>query len=107
MIDSSEKRNHSLRRVCVILKGAVNNPISKMFISLPFYQGIKFNPDRLIVNTLKSHCMLDYAKAEGKQDLLAENLFAAYFEQGKNINSVDVLAKVAVDTGLNLENMEK
>ena len=51
--------------------------------------------------------MLDYAKSEGKQNLLAENLFTAYFEQGKDINSVDVLAKIAVDTGLNLEDMEK
>lgn len=69
--------------------------------------GINFTTDRLIVNTLKSHCMLDYAKSEGKQNLLAENLFAVYFEQGKNINSIDVLAQVAVDTGLNIEAMEK
>lgn len=71
------------------------------------FQGINFNADRLIVNTLKSHCMLDYAKAEGKQDLLAENLFRAYFEEAKDINSLDILAKVAVDTGLNLDAMEK
>ena len=51
--------------------------------------------------------MLDYAKSEGKQNLLAENLFKIYFEQGKNINSTDVLAQVAVDTGLNIDVMEK
>lgn len=51
--------------------------------------------------------MLDYAKSEGKQNLLAENLFKIYFEQGKNINSTDVLAQVAVDTGLNIDAMEK
>lgn len=73
---------------------------------MPF-QGINFNPNRLIVNTLKSHCMLDYAKSEGKQDQLAENLFKAYFEEARDINSTDVLAKVAVDTGLNLDAMEK
>ena len=61
----------------------------------------------LIVNTLKSHCMLDYAKSEGKQDQLAENLFKAYFEEARDINSTDVLAKVAADTGLNLDAMEK
>lgn len=75
-------------------------------LSTPF-QGINFNPNRLIVNTLKSHCMLDYAKSEGKQDQLAENLFKAYFEEARDINSTDVLAKVAVDTGLNLDAMEK
>lgn len=51
--------------------------------------------------------MLDYAKSEGKQDQLAENLFIAYFEEARDINSTDVLAKVAVDTGLNLDAMEK
>ena len=51
--------------------------------------------------------MLDYAKSEGKQDLLAENLFRAYFEEAKDINSLDILAKIAVDTGLNLDAMEK
>ncbi|XP_067051934.1 uncharacterized protein [Acropora muricata] len=69
--------------------------------------GISFNFDRRIVNTLKSHCMLDYARCEGKQDLLAENLFQAYFQEAKDINSLDVLAKIAVDTGLNLEAMER
>lgn len=71
------------------------------------FQGINFNFGRMIVNTLKSHCMLDYAKSEGKQDLLAENLFRAYFEEAKDINSLDVLAKIAVDTGLNLDAMQK
>ncbi|XP_068698468.1 uncharacterized protein [Montipora foliosa] len=68
--------------------------------------GINFNFDRRIVNTLKSHCMLDYAKSEGKQDQLAENLFQAYFEEAKDINCIDVLAKIAVDTGLNMDAME-
>lgn len=86
--------------------------IDKHFIFLRFFsfsssQGINFRTDRLIVNTLKSHCLLDYAKSEGKQNLLAENMFVAYFEQCKNINSVDVLAQLAVDIGLNLEAMEK
>ena len=50
--------------------------------------------------------MLDYAKSEGKQDQLAENLFQAYFEEAKDINCIDVLAKIAVDTGLNMDAME-
>lgn len=79
------------------------SPLTKAGLNV----GISFTTDRLIVNTLKSHCMLDYAKSEGKQNLLAENLFKIYFEQGKNINSTDVLAQVAVDTGLNIDAMEK
>jgi len=79
------------------------SPLTKAGLNV----GINFRTDRLIVNTLKSHCLLDYAKSEGKQNLLAENMFVAYFEQCKNINSVDVLAQLAVDIGLNLEAMEK
>ena len=45
--------------------------------------------------------------SEGKQDLLAENLFRAYFEEAKDINSLDILAKIAVDTGLNVDAMKK
>lgn len=78
-----------------------------LFVSRFLLKGISFNFDRRIVNTLKSHCMLDYARCEGKQDLLAENLFQAYFQEAKDINSLDVLAKIAVDTGLNLEAMER
>ena len=59
-----------------------------------FLQGINFNSNRNIVNTLKSHCLLDYAKDQGKQDAVAENLFKSYFEEGHNINSMDVLSKV-------------
>ena len=50
--------------------------------------------------------MLDYAKSEGKQDLLVENLFRANFEEGKNIDSIDVLTEIAKDTGLNLDAMK-
>lgn len=62
--------------------------------------GINFDSNRNIVNTLKSHCLLDYAKGLGKQDAVAENLFKSYFEDGQNINSVDVLSKIAVESGL-------
>ena len=58
------------------------------------FQGINFDSSRDIVNTVKSHCLLDYAKECGKQDSVAEKLFKAYFEEGQNINSVDVLKKV-------------
>ena len=52
------------------------------------------------MNTLKSHCMLDYAKTQGKQDLLAEKLFHAFFEEAKNIDSDEDLSKIAEEIEL-------
>lgn len=62
--------------------------------------GIYFNANRLVVNTLKSHCMLDFAKTQGKQDLLAEKLFHAFFEEAKNIDSDEGLSKIAEEIEL-------
>ena len=93
----------------IFKKTGATSGINAILVCLSCFllKGISFNFDRRIVNTLKSHCMLDYARCEGKQDLLAENLFQAYFQEAKDINSLDVLAKIAVDTGLNLEAMER
>ena len=59
------------------------------------------------MNTLKSHCMLDFAKGFGKQNLVAEKLFSAYFQEARDINSLDVLNEVATESELNLGDMEK
>ncbi|EDO44712.1 predicted protein [Nematostella vectensis] len=63
-------------------------------------RGISFNPNRHVVNTLKSHCLLDYAATENKQDAVAESLFHHYFEQAHNISREDVLQQVASEAGL-------
>lgn len=47
--------------------------------------------NRMIVNTLKSHCLLDYAKTIGKQNELAEVLFNNYFRHAKRIDKFSVL----------------
>lgn len=44
--------------------------------------------------------MLDYAKTQGKQDLLAEKLFHAFFEEAKNIDSDEDLSKIAEEIEL-------
>jgi predicted DsbA family dithiol-disulfide isomerase len=50
--------------------------------------------------TLKAHQVLHLAKAEGRQLILVERLFRAYFEQGRHLGRDDELVALAAETGL-------
>lgn len=50
-------------------------------------------------NTIKSHELLHYAKARGKQLEMKERLLRAYFEEGHHVGKVDDLATLAVEVG--------
>ena len=63
-------------------------------------QGINFTPDRLVVPTKKPHILLDFAEAHGKQHEMQEALFKAYFTDGRNVSSNDVLRELAGEVGL-------
>ena len=54
----------------------------------------------MIVNSLKSHCLLDYAKSVGKQNELAEVLFNDYFRHAKRIDQPAVLKEAAEACGI-------
>ena len=54
----------------------------------------------MIVNTLRSHCLLDYAKSVGKQNDLAEILFNDYFRHAKRIDQSAVLKEAAESCGI-------
>ena len=54
-----------------------------------------------IYNTFDAHRLLHWAGLEGRQKALKMALFDAYFTQGQNPSSHDVLLKVAGDVGLN------
>ena len=51
--------------------------------------------------------MLEYARASEKQDKVAEALFHRYFEEGKDINSDDVLLEIAKDASLEETGLRK
>ena len=51
-------------------------------------------------NTFSAHRLIWYAAQQGKQDEVVENLFRAYFLEGKNIGDLKTLAHVAVEAGL-------
>ncbi|NSX53637.1 DsbA family oxidoreductase [Parasulfitobacter algicola] len=46
-------------------------------------------------NTLNAHRLIHWAGIEGRQTAMVHNLFQAYFEQGRDIGDIDVLADLA------------
>ena len=65
-------------------------------------EDLPFRFDRIVrtPNTLESHRLLRFAAERKRQDALLEKLFEAYFEQGRDIGSHEVLTELAVDVGL-------
>ena|ERR1700761_2754967 len=64
--------------------------------------GFTFNLDKRdrIYNTFDAHRLLHWAELEGKQAALKQALLEAYFTQGENVSSRDVLAHTAASVGL-------
>jgi predicted DsbA family dithiol-disulfide isomerase len=51
-------------------------------------------------NTFAAHRLVWYAAQQGKQDEVVENLFGAYFLEGRNLGDVKTITHVAVKAGL-------
>ena len=64
--------------------------------------GFTFNLNKRdrIYNTFDAHRLLHWAELEGKQAALKQALLDAYFTQGENVSSRDVLVSTAVSVGL-------
>ncbi len=66
--------------------------------------GLDFHFDRAqATNTFDAHRLLAWAKTEGRQDALKEQLFAAYMSEGRLISDHDVLCQIAADAGLDAD----
>jgi predicted DsbA family dithiol-disulfide isomerase len=64
--------------------------------------GLVFNFDRSVVaNSFNAHRFAHFAKQHGKQNEAEENLFNAYFTEGKNIDDYPTLIQLGADIGLN------
>lgn len=66
-------------------------------------EGIEFNQEKILKtpNTLNTHRLIWWAAQAAKQDALVENLFRAYFTEGRDLGDRAVLAAVAGESGLN------
>ena len=71
--------------------------------------GIEFAFDRIArtPNTFDAHRLIWFAGQQGCQDEVAEALFYSYFTKGRGIGSLDSLAEIASDCGLNREEVER
>lgn len=64
--------------------------------------GIDFKFDiAKVVNSRKSHRLIQMAKKQGLQNEVEEALFHAYFTEGKNLEEDSILADIAKSCGIN------
>lgn len=64
--------------------------------------GLTMDPDlpKRIPNTLNAHRLIHWAGIEGRQSEVVAHLFAAYWQMGRDIGDMDVLADVAEQGGM-------
>jgi predicted DsbA family dithiol-disulfide isomerase len=64
--------------------------------------GLVFNHDKMerTPNTVDAHRLIRLAGQLGKQDVVVEGLFAAYFNEGRDIGDAAILADVGASAGL-------
>jgi predicted DsbA family dithiol-disulfide isomerase len=67
-------------------------------------EGLTFNMDRALrANTRDAHRLIAFAHEQGEQAAMKERLMRAYFVEGLDVGSVDVLCNLAGEVGLNSE----
>lgn len=70
--------------------------------------GLNYNFDKAIVaNSFDAHRLVQLAKANDKGDAMEEQLFKAYFTEGKNIADHNTLVQLATAIGLDEEVVKK
>jgi protein disulfide-isomerase len=63
--------------------------------------GLDFNLNKAIVaNSFNAHLLIQLAKTKGKGDEAEENLFKAYFVEGKDFGNKEVLIEIGKSIGL-------
>jgi len=64
--------------------------------------GIRFKFDQIqrIPNTMAAHRLMRLAARTQHDDLLADRLFSSFFEQGKDIGNLEMLADIAASVGM-------
>lgn len=69
--------------------------------------GLTFDFGKAVVaNSFKAHRLIQFAKSKGKGDAMEEQLFHAYFTDGKNTDDDDTLTALAVAIGLDKTEIE-
>ncbi|WP_127131547.1 DsbA family protein [Georgenia sp. SYP-B2076] len=88
-------------------KGMAKEQVAQMLgqmTQLAAGEGLAYDFDSVKhTKTLKAHQVLHLAKAKGLQLELMEKLFSAYFEQGRHVGHDEDLVEVAVEAGLDAD----
>ena len=81
----------------------------KQIEEIGYSLGFEFNFSKTerIPNTFNAHRLLWKAKREGLQTELSEALFKAYFTDGRDVGSVEVLSDIANEVGMDKEKSKK
>jgi predicted DsbA family dithiol-disulfide isomerase len=70
--------------------------------------GLDYHMDTLILtNTFDAHRLTMYAKTKGLMKEMTERILHAYFTESKHIGDHETLTELAVEVGLNHEEVEK
>ncbi|TSD63460.1 DsbA family oxidoreductase [Inquilinus sp. KBS0705] len=76
----------------------MNNHVTEMATEV----GLTYNMDKAVVaNSFNAHRFTHMAKQHGLGDAAEEQLFKAYFTDGKNTDDIDTLADMGAQIGLN------
>ncbi|MFS3914147.1 DsbA family oxidoreductase [Bacillus australimaris] len=71
-------------------------------------KGIDFQFDPLVLtNTFDAHRLAQYAGQKGKGDFVMEELFQAYFTDGKHVGDRQILLEIAEKAGLDLKEVQQ
>ncbi len=66
--------------------------------------GLDYQFDKAIpANTFLAHQLIHFGAHQGRQDATKERLMAAYYLEGRDLNSPDVLVNLAAEIGLDAE----
>jgi predicted DsbA family dithiol-disulfide isomerase len=66
--------------------------------------GLNYDFDKTIpANTFLAHQLIHFADHQGQQGVMKERLFAAYYLEGQDINTIDNLVKLAAEIGLDAD----
>jgi predicted DsbA family dithiol-disulfide isomerase len=69
--------------------------------------GLGYNFDKAVIaNSFDAHRLLQFAKTRGLGNVLEEELFNAYFCEGKNTGDINVLAELGAKAGLDKSETE-
>jgi predicted DsbA family dithiol-disulfide isomerase len=71
-------------------------------------ENITYNFDETkVINTFNAHCLLHFAKEQGRQDQAKERLLKAYFTDAENVDDQEVLLRLSEEIGLDRKQLQR